>query len=774
QVFIRSSWAPDATWVAYQCGPRFTYHQHLDQGAFYIFKQGDLTGESGVYEPSGPSDEDGHLQAYCSRATAHNTINIYNAKEVFSGYRSGNSPRNDGGQRTWRPYSNTAMAAEYWTKAFGEGAYDTGRITELKDEGDVVYIASDLTGAYNSARYISGDNISKVDEVTRQLVYFRPAAEGDLDCLVVFDRVRATDPAFEKRVLVQIANDARVAGKETKVDDCEFHYDGDFAQLDVGGGRLFIRSLLPEKQKIAKLTAPDKQHWVFGKNYPVANTPWERDYGFGRLEIMPTDKAKEHFFLTVFFPADKSAGEAPPARLLKGDGGVGVEIPVGPVNYSAAFATDGEMGCSVSIASGGDRVLSFGNAESLGGTWTAAATNDRSLPALQLTDVQVTDVTTEATVTWKTAQPTVGYVEFGPDMNMKYLIQPSEEPAAEHRVNLRGLEPLSTWYVRAASVDTYGNRGFSKMYALAVPPDVTAPKIFDAKVERVNPTGATISWSTDDASTGVVSVAAMGTVVAEARATTPAPDQRVTVEGLKPSMQYEAVITAANSAVRMTTNESLSFKTPEKPDGYFETDFSDGEIGPFESADPALWKIWDDSASGSKAVSLSQAGDPRVRTQLVYTGHEYDDFTLKCKARTLEGGGNRFRDYCIVFGWQNPANYYAAWFCAGVDEGIPGIVRMKAGNWERIGGRPNLLTLQDRDWHSIEVVRKGTRMQVFFEGILAFEADDATFGKGRVGFGANNDSASFDDLKVLPYAEVSKSPPKIRTKVLTVEGLVKE
>ncbi|MHC4714602.1 MAG: hypothetical protein ACYTAN_15255, partial [Planctomycetota bacterium] len=38
QVFIRSSWAPDATWVAYQCGPRFTYHQHLDQGAFYIFK----------------------------------------------------------------------------------------------------------------------------------------------------------------------------------------------------------------------------------------------------------------------------------------------------------------------------------------------------------------------------------------------------------------------------------------------------------------------------------------------------------------------------------------------------------------------------------------------------------------------------------------------------------------------------------------------------------------------------------------------------------------
>ena len=70
QVFIRSSWENDATWITYQCGPRFTYHQHVDQGAFCIFKQGDLTGESGVYEPHGPSEEEGHLQAYCSRASA--------------------------------------------------------------------------------------------------------------------------------------------------------------------------------------------------------------------------------------------------------------------------------------------------------------------------------------------------------------------------------------------------------------------------------------------------------------------------------------------------------------------------------------------------------------------------------------------------------------------------------------------------------------------------------------------------------------------------------
>ncbi|MCD6405049.1 MAG: DUF4962 domain-containing protein [Planctomycetes bacterium] len=782
QVFIRSSWEPPATWISYQCGPRFTYHQHVDQGAFAIFKQGDLTGESGVYEPSGPTGQEGHLQAYCSRAIAHNTINIYNPSETNRGYRSGNSPRNDGGQRMWQPRSNTALSADYWKEGFDSGAYDTGTIVNFKDIGTSVYIASDLTGAYNSDKYVSGDNISKVHKVTRQLVYVRPHKGCDIDALIVFDRVRTTDPSFETRILLQTANTAAVSGAETKIDDCEYHYDGDLAVTDVGGGRLFARFLYPEKRKIIKLSAPDKNHWVFGKNYPVANTPWERDYGSGRLEVLDTGKTAEHYFLTVLFPADKSVTDTPKVTRLKGRDTLGVKITVGdgPTAHmaKALFATSGEMACELFVTANfisGFRhgtLEYFGSQDAIDSTTKPDGEMTTVFPRPAPEDVNVTDVTTEATVSWKTAEPTLGYVEFGSDMNMRYLIAPSQTPATEHTVTLRGLEPESTAYVRAASKSADGSVGFSRMYTLKTPPDTTPPRIFDATVERANPTDATISWSTDDCATGVVVVTGPGGFRKETAAKVAAPDQRVTLEGLHEKTAYEALITSVNTGGQESKSQPLSFTTPTKPEGYLEIDYEDGELGALEAADAAKWSIDAGATSGGKGLWLSNTGGKR--TVAVYKSYEYGDFTLKCKARTVEGDANEWRDYAVVFGYQDPDNYYALRMCGSVDDDIPGITRLKNGKWEPIGTRPNLVTIPDRAWHNIEVIRRGTRIQAFFDGILAFEADDDTFAGGKVGFGSNNDSAAFDDLKVFPAASMSKAPPKIRTKRLTVEGLVKE
>lgn len=781
QVFIRSSWEPTATWIAYQCGPRFTYHQHLDQGAFYIFKTGDLTGENGVYEPHGPSEEEGHLQAYASRASAHNMITIYNPDENFAGYRSGNSPRNNGGQRTWRPYSNTAGSAEYWQKGFDEGAYDTGRITEFRDEGEYVYIASDLTGAYNSARYISGENTSKVDGLTRQLVYFRPQNEGDVEALVIFDRVTTTDPSFETRILFQMANDFHIAGEETKVDDCEYHYDGDFAQTDVGGGRLFMRFVHPEKKKLVKLTAPDKHHLVSGKNYLVPDTPWERDYGYGRLEVLDTADTTEHFFLTVLFPADKSSRKAPVTTCLSGQNTIGVRIRLSdspPIRTrDVLFAVEGTMGARVTLddqisdtivgtmETGYVSRFDFGNVDDMGSASEKGPMNDVVLPGPKVDDVNVTDVTTQAVVTWKTETPTTGYVEFGPDMNMRYLISSSDEPAREHSVRLRGLEPDKTFYVRAAAKGGSPVTGFSEMIALEVPSDDTPPEVFDLGINRVNPTDATLRWSTDDRAEGFVRVGAL-------RFSAPfGVDQRVTLEGLDPETAYTATVTARNGGGLSSEPIEISFTTAAPAEGYFETAFEDGDLSDFDGPDKDLWKV---DGGGERGNVLVLENTPRKRTQLVYTGHDYADFTLKCAARTPEGDGNKFRDYAIVFGWQDPENYYAAWFSMSADDSLPGIVRVKDGEWGLIGKRPFKASLSDRSWHEIEVVRRGTKMQAFFDGALAFEADDDTFGAGKIGFGSNNDTAMFDDLKVFPAAALSGAPAEIRTKRLTVEGLVKE
>ena len=383
----------------------------------------------------------------------------------------------------------------------------------------------------------------------------------------------------------------------------------------------------------------------------------------------------------------------------------------------------------------------------------------------------MTDVTTEAAVSWKTEEPTTGYVEFGPDMNMRYLISSSDEPATEHSVRLRGLEPGKTFYVRAAARGDSPVTGFSEMIALEVPGDETPPEIFDIAVERVNPTDVTIRWSTDDRAEGFVRVETPGGETL--RLTAPfGVDQRVTLDGLEAETAYAAIITARNTGRLSSEPAEAAFTTAAPAEGYFETDFEDGDLSAFEGPDRGLWKIGGGGQARGSVLVLENT--PRKRTQLVYTGHDYADFTMKCKARTPEGGGNKFRDYAIVFGWQDPENYYAAWFCMSADDSIPGIVRVKDGQWRLIGRRPFKASLSDRNWHDIEVVRRGAKMQAFFDGALAFEADDDAFGPGKVGFGSNNDMAMFDDMKLFPDAAVSPAPPEIRTKHLTVEGLVKK
>jgi len=779
QIFIRSSWEPTATWIAYQCGPRFTYHQHLDQGAFNIFKEGDLTGESGVYEPSGPSEQEGHLQGYASRAIAHNTINIFNPNEVFVGYRSGNSPRNDGGQRTWRPFSNTATSAAYWRDGFAKGAYDTGTVLEFKDDGPVVYIGSDLTGAYNSDKYVSEPNASKVHEVTRQLVYFRPQREGDIEALVVFDRVRATDPSFEKRLLIHFPNDVRVAGKETAVAEGEYCYEGDFAESDTGGGRLFVRSVWPKAVRMNKVGGPGHEHWVFGKNFPVPDTPWERGYGEWRLEITPKGQQADDCFLTVFFPADKSAGAAPAVTRLIGEDTLGAEIwkdgsPLG----RALFAATGDLCARVTsessqlMGAGEARVWEYGNASGLDKSAKADGRNDARLAGPTVNNVEVSDITTEATVTWKSDRAAVGYVEFGADMNMRYLITPTEKPGREFATVLRGLGPESKFYVRAGARDADGNTGFSAMYELATPADTTAPRISDLKVEQADPTGATVSWSTDDLATGVVECAGEDGSKVSAATAGPAADQRVTIEGLSAETRYRATVTATNPGGLERKSDEVSFSTAKMMPGYFEKNFDDGQIGAFTLTKPEYWAVGKDRMSGSPSLTLSKT--PEVRNLAVYDGYEYGDFTLRCRARTLEGDRNAWRDYCVVFGYQDAENYYLVGFNSSVDVDVPGIVRIRGGQAQPIGTRPNLVTIPDRNWHKIMVTRRGAKIQVFWEGLLAFEADDGALGRGKIGFGSNNDEASFDDIRVLPEGMTAPAAAEIRTKKLTVEGLVKE
>ena len=153
-LFMRSGWPggaadtdPGATYLTFQAGDHFTYHQHYDQNSFTLFKRGDLAVDSGVYSGDGLSDHDIN---YYVRTIAHNTLVVYNPAEDFSSARP-DATSNDGGQRTLYPASRSPTSIEYFDQHAVH--YDTGDMLRFEDAAGYTYALGDATKAYNNPTY---------------------------------------------------------------------------------------------------------------------------------------------------------------------------------------------------------------------------------------------------------------------------------------------------------------------------------------------------------------------------------------------------------------------------------------------------------------------------------------------------------------------------------------------------------------------------------------------------------------------------------------------
>lgn len=369
-VFIRSGWpsgAADndntATYLTFQCGDHFTYHQHYDQNSFTLFKAGDLAVDSGVYSGDGLSWHDVN---YYVRTIAHNTLVVYNPAEDFTGARPDCSS-NDGGQRPPYPASRSPQTVEYY-EVHGIH-YDTGDIRRFADTSRYAYVLGDAGKAYNSPVYhqsmdtgLSG-NQAKVSRFQREFLYLRPASIAGgppaPDCLVLFDRVGVTAPAFSganTKLLFHFLNEPVVNGTAASVSPGEtLHTGADLAVAQAGAGRLFLKSLLPVSRNLRVVGGRgQKAFWVFDGNYDWQWDPAEpqprplndfEDNPFGewRLELEPADDALDHNFLTVLFPAADGEESPPATELIESNGMAGVHVAVPGAGRVALFstATDG-------------------------------------------------------------------------------------------------------------------------------------------------------------------------------------------------------------------------------------------------------------------------------------------------------------------------------------------------------------------------------------------------------------------------------------------------
>ncbi len=296
-VYARSSWDEDATWFFFKCGNRFTAHQHLDVGHFLLYKHAELVGDGGHYDGFGTR----HDVNYHLRTIAHNALLVHDPAETWKNIR-GRPAANDGGQmHAWRHHNGAFADPDDW-----RNQYESAHIADLlafEDRPSYLYVAGDCTRAYSPR---------KLDFWTRQIVFLRPGT------LVVFDRVKTKDPAFQKTWLLQAMKPPTNKPPHLVVTN--------------GKGRLFLQTLLPAKPQV-RLCSGDDLYRYGGQSFPPS-----RDTGPApecRIEVSPPSPAAVDYFLHVLTATDASVESVAFATVAAQDN----EVLVALGDLRVAFST---------------------------------------------------------------------------------------------------------------------------------------------------------------------------------------------------------------------------------------------------------------------------------------------------------------------------------------------------------------------------------------------------------------------------------------------------
>jgi hypothetical protein len=314
-VYARSSWEGDATYLFFNCGDRFTSHEHLDVGHFIISRADMLAGDGGVYD----SFNSDHCANYYLRSIAHNTMLVHDPSEkIGDGIRAAGKSANDGGQH-YHWLGNVSHNAgvndeDDWKKH--QKFMDIADMLAFDDQKSYVYAAGDCSRAYAPA---------KLDFFTRQIVFIRP------NTFVIFDRVQSKNPNFKKTWLLQA-----MSVPTGSAPNLSFTH---------GKSKLFIQTLLPADPAV-KLNSNGSLYSYGGATFKPDSAP-SGPVPQCRIEISPKTAATFDCFLHVLTATDAATASVPQATMKNGS-----EITVTIGNATLKFHTT-SVGGSVEI--GGQR-----------------------------------------------------------------------------------------------------------------------------------------------------------------------------------------------------------------------------------------------------------------------------------------------------------------------------------------------------------------------------------------------------------------------------------
>src|SRR5262245_47557145 len=186
----------------------------------------------------------------------------------------------------------------------------------------------------------------------------------------------------------------------------------------------------------------------------------------------------------------------------------------------------------------------------------------------------------------------------------------------------------------------------------------------------------------------------------------------------------------------------------------------------FVFTDAQAWKFAKEEKGGALELVTQSQYQPAVRSPFniaLLADKVFSDFVLEVDLiQTGEEYGHR--DMVLVFGFQNPTNFYYTHIATAADDHAHNIFvvtnapRIKIAKETTKGVNWGLGV-----WHKVKLERKisdGT-IKVYFDDLTKpiMVAWDKTFGAGHVGFGSFDDTGKVDNIRIWGPSVETKTAP---------------
>ncbi|MCX8173017.1 MAG: M14 family zinc carboxypeptidase [Thermoplasmata archaeon] len=167
-----------------------------------------------------------------------------------------------------------------------------------------------------------------------------------------------------------------------------------------------------------------------------------------------------------------------------------------------------------------------------------------------------------ATVSWTTDEASSSVVEYGTTTAYGQTAT-GASGVTSHSVTLSGLTASTTYYYRVKSTDAAGNTATSSAYSFTTPAasDTTPPVISNVAVTGITANSATITWTTDEASTSVVEYGTTTSYGQTATGSGGVTSHSVTLSGLTATTTYHYRVKSTDSAGNLATSSDYTFTT---------------------------------------------------------------------------------------------------------------------------------------------------------------------------------------------------------------------